>query len=741
MGDAAQEPLLTILASPNGAVRLNAVVTIATSVVHGYVAGQTVTVAGVTDASFNGTFLVASVPTVSTFTYLQVGTPAGSGGGTVALTPQISAGVHQVSVIFETRQGYLTRPSPPVSWTSVGGRRVVVGGLPLPLGNQNIVARMLAFTTSGGDSFFYTSGLNDTPNMVIADNSTTSVTVDFSDAVLLSGSSADSLFDLVELGECAGVIGHGSRLFWWGERNKLQNFDNLSFDGGWASTTPLGWATDPIDGLGGVRDFSPVSGSAYDVIGDGVTAIRGMITQPAAVDSDGVPRIASNVGYSVRARIKALPPLTQGTLCIDLRSVSAGIQTAGLQVTAAQASNTMVEFVGVLTAPMPSIPADLELRLYVSGMPSDSAGFMIDNIEIFPTAEPYNSSTVRASLAEDPESYDGVTGFLSVAENNGQAVRAAFVLRDQLYFVKEHSIYSTHDDGVNEPSGWTISEASRTVGTPSVNGVDVGEDWAVIADRSGLYIFDGGEPVKLSQEIQPLWDQINWAAGDALWVRVDTRTKRILVGVPIAPATEPNRVLVLDYRGLSTASEIATLGSIHSSSYTGRFVAVGRCRKWAPWRIAAQCGALIERADGTAQMFLGNQIGNGKIYRLSDSQFSDDGAAIASYYTTYFIPTLDEEQQFQLRSHRKLFAYLTCYVEGAGNLNLSAFSASGTFQTALAPLPLSSPGPKDLEMPINLLSERVAFQVGTNQTGAWFRLARFVPSLKTDPWSPVRGGN
>ncbi len=40
-----------------------------------------------------------------------------------------------------------------------------------------------------------------------------------------------------------------------------------------------------------------------------------------------------------------------------------------------------------------------------------------------------------------------------------------------------------------------------------------------------------------------------------------------------------------------------------------------------------------------------------------------------------------------------------------------------------------------------MLGERVAFQVGTNQPGAWFRLSRFVPSLKPDPWSPVRGGN
>ena len=58
----------------------------------------------------------------------------------------------------------------------------------------------------------------------------------------------------------------------------------------------------------------------------------------------------------------------------------------------------------------------------------------MDNIEIFPTAEPYNTSLVRASFAEDPESYDGVSGFMSVSEDDGQAVRAAFLLREQSLF-------------------------------------------------------------------------------------------------------------------------------------------------------------------------------------------------------------------------------------------------------------------------------------------------------------------
>jgi len=62
--------------------------------------------------------------------------------------------------------------------------------------------------------------------------------------------------------------------------------------------------------------------------------------------------------------------------------------------------------------------------------------------------------------------------------------------------VKEHSLYVTQDDGTNEPSLWAIAEVSRKVGTPSVRGVGIGEDWVVIAHRTGLYIFSGGEPSK-----------------------------------------------------------------------------------------------------------------------------------------------------------------------------------------------------------------------------------------------------
>jgi hypothetical protein len=741
-----------VVANISAISRTSNAVTVTTATPHGLISTDQVTIAGVTDTSFNGVFPVATLPDSTHFTYAQALSNASSSGGTAAPVGSIAAGVHQCAVIFVTRQGYLTRPSPPVSWTASGGRRAIVTGIPAPTLLPNIVARILAFTGAGGASFSYTTGYSGAPQLQIFDNSATSFMVDFSDTVLLAGISADALFQLVELGECAGVIGYAERLFWWGERNKQNNWDNLTFDGGFGGSlnVPLGWTNDPTYFAGGGPDPTghAIWGRAYSIVGDGVTPTRGLITQSAVNDYLGAPRLKSNTLYSARVRVRMLGALTQGTLHIHLYSVQQGVSTTGISVPATQiSSSAYTEFIAPITPAggFLTIPSDLLLRVYADGTPTSNAGFIIDNIEIFSTAEPYNASLVRASRAEDPESYDGVSGFLSISENDGQAVRAAFRLRERLYFVKERSFYVTEDDGVNEPASWTINEVSRTVGTPSVAGVDTGEDWAVIAGRAGMYIFDGGEPVKISQEIQPLWDQINWAAGQTLWVRVDTRNRRILCGVPIGAATSPNRIFVLDYRSLTDASEIGALGSVLFSTLSGKLYAVGRSRKWCPWNITANSSALAERFDGTSQIFLGNGrvsgAGNGKIYQLSDAQFSDDGAAINSYYTTYFFLSHDLEQAYQVRSHRKLFAYLSVYAEGAGNLNLSAFVDNEAYPTALAPLPLSSPAPKDLELPINLLGERIAFQIGTNAQGAWFRLERFIPSLLPDPWAPVRGGN
>ena len=634
----------------------------------------------------------------------------------------ISPGVHQCVVVFVTRQGYWTQPSPPVSWTAGGGLTVNVTNI--PTGPSNIVQRLLGFTGSGGASFYHVPS-----TMLVDDNTTTSLTIDFNDTDLLSGVSLDYLFSQIELPEQLGVIDYAERLFWWGERAQMDNWRNLTFDGGWDASgngRPLGWQRDPTFGPGGSRQSTEaVWGDAYMIAADGVTTARGYIYQNAVTDASGDPLLVKNRDYSVRARVMRTAGLAAGTLRVNAFSPTGGQLGAGIAVTASEASTTYQEFVADLFAPQASLPSDLVLRVYADGTPAPSGEtFLVDCIEVFETNAAQNSSLVRASGSEAPEAYDGVTGIMSIAENNGQGIRAAFKLRNNLYFAKEGSLYVTATDGVNEPALWQVEEVSNKVGTPSPHGVGLGEEWAIIAGRSGVYLFDGSEPVKISQEIQTTWDQINWQYGQTLWVQVDTQRKRVYIGAPIGMATQPNQVFMLDYTEGFGDPLVAML------------TAPERSRKWAPWTVAANSCGLIERPAGIAQVFFGSNNASGKIYAPIAGAFDDDGAAINSFYSTAFLAATAGAL-----SGRNLFGYLTAYVQGAGSLALSAVTPGSSASVALGNWTLASPATRDMEQFTNVLAERISYQLATNAAGSWFSLTKLTPWAKPDPFAFVRGGN
>lgn len=687
------------LANGAGGTLSSAISTITTTVPNNVVLGTNVTLSAIGVGGYNGTWVVRSIISTTVFTVVVgAGGLAASGGGTVQTAGTISAGKHQVVVIFVTRQGYLTMPSPAGSWTAAGNLAVQVSQI--PVGPPNVVARILAFTAAAGAVFYYTTGSNGTPNFVIPDNVTTTFYTSFTDAGLVNGTNASNLFNQVELGESCGVIGYASRLFWWGERAKVQNFLNLSFDGGFnaSPTVPDGWLFDPVNGAGGSADLAnAIWGWAYRITGDGVAALKGMITQSATLDQFEQNIIQAATPYSVRVRLLKGGAIVQGNAVVELFSASQGSLGRVTVPVANISAAAYTEFIGAILPSTAVIPTDLVLRIYLSGTPTNGGWVDFENIELFPTLTPFFNSQLRASYVEDPEGYDGITGLLSVAPNNGQSVRSAFVLREKLYVVKDKSLHTTEDDGQNEPDLWTVNEVSNVVGTPSANGVDIGEEWAVIAGRNGLYIFWGPEPVKISQEIQPLWNTINWNAGSTIWVRVDNLNKRLLVGVPTNGAAAPNQVLYFDYRGLDTAQEIADHWTVKYSGYTGKILAIGNSPKWAPWTMSINSCALIERNDGTAHMFMGNGPGGGagpgnsKIYDLLDSQKSDDGVGIPWSYSTYFFPGHQDEQVLQLGAHRKLFGYLTGLVRGSGAMSTTMQPIGNITPTVLPNIQLVDP--------------------------------------------------
>lgn len=93
------ETTWTVAAVPVGAVRSGGTVTVATTAAHRLMIGDTVVLAGVADASFDGAFTVAAVPDPSTFTVDQPAAPdAQSGGGTARYALAVPVGTAPGSI-------------------------------------------------------------------------------------------------------------------------------------------------------------------------------------------------------------------------------------------------------------------------------------------------------------------------------------------------------------------------------------------------------------------------------------------------------------------------------------------------------------------------------------------------------------------------------------------------------------------------------------------------------------------
>lgn len=739
-------------------------------------------VAGVTNVAYDGTWRVANSNLTfgiggkgSIIVAFQQTGIASSGTGTVNVFGSIGAGLHQVSVAFITRQGFITKPAlPPGQWISAGNKRSIISTI--PTGPPNIVARLLIFTpviiAPAVTGTFY-SLPNGSPQigsstMLINDNVTTQFAVDFSDAVLITGFQATYLFTQRTLGESSWTGGYNSRTAWMGERIAVQNAINLQFDGGFGTDGsgnlfPLGWTEDAVSFAGGgssiaqglVVDWA----DAYVITGDGVTGVRGKISQLVQQDYFGAPVIQPNVSYGVRARISVNNALLQGTVHINLFSPSLGITYQGISrlwstFTPLTFSEVSVAFMNM---PIVNPPADLVIQIFVDGTPTNNGKFIVDSVELFPVNIPFNYSTAWLSHAFNPESFDNTTSQIQIRPNDGQQLRSGFPMRNNYYFGKDNYLCYVTDDGQNEPASWAINEVSATIGIAGPNACDWTEEWGVFAHRTGAYICWGSDPVKITQEIEEdasltgkvVWSSINWAFGFTIWVRIDQTARKILIGAPINGATTPNIVFVLDYKWLDSAQDIAASPMVTYSAFTGKILAHGRGRRWAYWNMAVSSMCFAERNDGTAQPFFGNSINTGDLWQQlpvnvqSSDQFVSAGGpvnvAINGTYQSYFAPSGMEEQGLQLGGHQKLLGYLKWSVRGAGNFLLSIISGSRT--TVLRNYVLSLTPPSDSGRGVNIKSERFSFTVSTNAPGSWFQLEKWIFCMKKAPTMLVRGTN
>ncbi len=110
-------------AIPSGAIRSSNTVTITTTSMHAFAAGQSVTISGVDDTSFNGAFTIATVPTTTSLTYNQSGANAFGNGGTATVgsnTVSITSG--KISCGTIDASGTYTAPNAAPAASSPGNQ-------------------------------------------------------------------------------------------------------------------------------------------------------------------------------------------------------------------------------------------------------------------------------------------------------------------------------------------------------------------------------------------------------------------------------------------------------------------------------------------------------------------------------------------------------------------------------------------------------------------------------------------
>ena len=718
---------------------------------------------GTVKYAWDGTFFVSAVLSSTEFQYQQYGPNATSSTiGTVTPYGQMSPGQHQVQLLFLTRQGYVTRPSPPVKFTANGGQFLSVSNI--ATGPPNVLARILAFTGAQGGQFYYIPTPAQVAGQVVStatqidDNSTTNAILDFSDNTLYASLGisipGNTCANQIVIDSALGFGFYDSRLMTYGQRNTVTNLLNMGFDGGvlpTAPTLPCGWVS---PGGGGVLAAGHFGWGWNIPLAPGGPV--GQLSQSFYLDAYGAPIGTPRTPYRARIWAKLSGASAGVTFTVAITSTSTGFASYAT-FPGANMSIAGAWLDAAFSAPMPDpIPPDMMLTIYGEST-SATVGLLVDELSIIYAENPYQETVAFASYANNPEAFDGLTGKFG-AVNDTRKLMDWAIIRNSLCILTQDPAGRLHriaDNGTTEPAGWTVDEMGANCGALSAFGLTKsqaddssaggGEEWFAWASSSGARLYGGANPWKISQEIQPDWSGdavrgfkgINFAEGKTIWAVNDPVERIIYFGVPsldvAANPLTPNLILTVSYRQLDTAAQIAAADPVHTSMQ-GKLVATDNKRKWSRWHVAAACGALVYREPDKLAVTFG---GAGNVYMLDGSKLTDDDfGQIRSYYTVCFFPSHDMEQALQLGVWRKLVTYLMSQISGVGDVKITALC------NALAnPWPISCIRPlqddpkHDLEWTGgNATANRIAFRIeslpAAGQTDNQFLLQKVAARMR-----------
>lgn len=652
---------------------------------------------------WEGTFYVTAVNSPTQFQYQQYG-PNGATTAIGTVTPygQAAPGFHLMRVTFLTRQGAVLKSSPYVKFIANGGQYLSVTGI--PIGPENVVARILEFTGADGAYFFYLPVPSQINGQLVAtatqinDNVTTAVVLDFSDNSLFAGLATsipgNDLIAQITLDGALGFGQYATRLATYGQRNRIQNFLGMGFDGGinaLAPLAPLGWTLGG-DSLGAFASNPALPPSTAWLINANAGAGNcGVLSQSAYQNTYGNPILTGNQPYTLRVWLQASVSDSSLNFYAVISSVATGF--ISMAIINGAAMSTVGSFIEAdFDEAMPqAIPADMLLTIYAVSTETNRT-VLVDEQSIIYSQTPYLDGDLFASYGNNAEGVDGVTGKFGPVTDTRKVMDFG-VLRATFYMLTQEPsgrLHETTDNGTTEPSGWEVNEVGANCGALSAfsltksqaddTAASGGEEWMAWASLSGARIFGGAYPDKISQEIQPDWAQINPAAATTVWCLNDPVGRALYFGVPRGSATAPSSILFMSYRELDSAASIAGSPPFRVS-FSGKLIATDNSRKWSLWNMSMNCAALMYRVAGTLSLVMGcgngatpGAGGFGNAYTLNPAkQTDDDYGQVDSYYFTYAFVNRGAEAALQLGSHQKQLAYLLATVTWIGTLKITAY--------------------------------------------------------------------
>jgi hypothetical protein len=659
---------------------------------------------GIVGFPWDGTFYVTSIPSATSFICQSPGPNGTTSETTGTVTPfgQSGAGLHLVSVAYLTDQGAITAPSPFATFITNGGQYLSISNI--PIGPSNVVARILLFTGAQPDvpgelpPFYYIPVIPMLEGQIIGtatqinDNVTTSALLDFADSTLYAAIGAsipgNDLANQIVLDGALGFRTYLSRLITMGQRNTIQNMLNPGFDADASgATAPQGWT---VTGNGGtVLALSDRPAGGQWKFSN--TSISTALSQSAYLDCYGDPIFTGNLTYKIRVWLKTSFVGAGGpNFVATLSSASTGYSSTATILNAAMSTNgSFLEATFTLATPL-NIPNDFIFSI-ANSVTGTAYTLIVDELWPIPTETPYLENLSYTSYVNNPEGIDGTTG--QWGPNDTAKIMDMGIVRGTLNVLTQApngKLHSTGGSTTTEPSGWEVEPVAGECGALSAftlttsqadDSTQAGsDDWMAWASDVGAMIYGGGVPEKISQEIQPNWNdptrsdktvQINMAAATTVWALNDPISRLLFFGLPIGTASSPSQIYVLNYEHLASAQAIAGSPPFHPS-FAGKLIATDNSRKWTHWlrpmngaaRMYRSAGKLTNVFFGGNGQTLGAAAGYGNIYTLNPAKLTDDDfGQIYPYYVTYFFVDPERRQQMQLKNGRLLLAYILAQIQ------------------------------------------------------------------------------